>query len=144
MDPSVHLRQENRLLFCTIDSLLASLQQMLVSWLVGALSRVNHKGLHQGWTQTSLYLLVIHFTSHHTTSHVFFFIYFFIARLYSAGTQHGNLPLTGWPILFCGPAQEPCVSYSQHRKNFGRGFGKNAGEWTGSVEISKKESTPWQ
>uniref|UniRef100_UPI003AF7950E hypothetical protein n=1 Tax=Thiolapillus sp. TaxID=2017437 RepID=UPI003AF7950E len=42
-------------------------------------------------------------------------------------------------ILFCGPTQEPCVSYTQHRKNFGRGFGKNAGEWTGSVEISKEE-----
>ena len=25
-------------------------------------------------------------------------------------------------------------------KNFGRGFGKNAGEWTRSVEISKEES----
>ena len=34
-------------------------------WLVGALSPVNHKGLHQGWTQTSLYLQIIHFTSHH-------------------------------------------------------------------------------
>ena len=43
------------------------------------------------------------------------------------------------PILFCGPTQEPCVSHSQHRKNFGRGFGKNAGEWTRSVEISKEE-----
>ena len=31
------------------------------------------------------------------------------------------------------------VSHSQHRKNIGRGFGKNAGEWTGRVEKSKKE-----
>ena len=31
------------------------------------------------------------------------------------------------------------VSYSKHRKKSGRGFGKNAGEWTGSVEISKTE-----
>ena len=45
--------------------------EKLVSYSVGALSPVNHKGLHQGWTQTSLYLQVIHFTSHHTTSHVF-------------------------------------------------------------------------
>ena len=30
------------------------------------------------------------------------------------------------------------VSHSQHRKTFGWGFGKNAGEWTGSVEIRKK------
>ena len=30
-----------------------------------------------------------------------------IAYLYSAGTQHGNLHPTGWPILFCGPTQDP-------------------------------------
>ena len=28
----------------------------------------NHKGLHQGWTQTSLYLQAIHFASHRITS----------------------------------------------------------------------------
>ena len=31
------------------------------------------------------------------------------------------------------------VSHCQHRKKIGRGFGKNAGEWTGRVEISKEE-----
>ena len=36
------------------------------------------------------------------------------------------------------------VSHSQHRKKktktkLGRGFGKNAGEWTGRVEMSKEE-----
>ena len=41
--------------------------------------------------------------------------------------------------LILRPAQEPCVGHSQHRKTFGWGFGKNAGEWTGSVEISKEE-----
>ena len=30
-------------------------------------------------------------------------------------------------------------SAGQHRTKFGRGFGKNAGEWTGRVEISKEE-----
>ena len=30
------------------------------------------------------------------------------------------------------------LANSQHRKNLGR-FWKNAGEWTGRVEISKKE-----
>ena len=44
-----------------------------VCLLVGALRQVNNKGLHQGWTQTLLYLQVIHFTSHHTTSHVVVF-----------------------------------------------------------------------
>ena len=31
------------------------------------------------------------------------------------------------------------VSHSQRRKKIGRGFGKNAGEWTERVEISKEE-----
>ena len=35
----------------------------------------------------------------------------------------------GRPILFCRPTQEKIA----------RGFGKNAGEWTGRVEISKEE-----
>ena len=104
----------------------------MVSLLVGALRPVSHKGLHQSWTQISLYLQVIHFTSRHTTSHAFF------AYLYSAGTQHGNLHPTGWPILFCGPTKEPCVSHSQNRKNRER-FANNAGEWTGRVTISKEE-----
>ena len=30
-------------------------------------------------------------------------------------------------------------SAGQHRKKIGRGFGTNAGEWTGRVEISKEE-----
>ena len=46
----------------------------------------------------------IHFTSHHSTSHVFW------AYLYSVGTQHGNLHPAGWPILFCGPKQEPVLA----------------------------------
>ena len=61
-----------------------------------------------------------------------------LAYLYSVGTQHGNLIPAGWPILFCRPTQEPCGSHSQHRKNQER-FWKNAGEWTGRVEISKEE-----
>ena len=56
----------------------------------------------------------------------------FLAYLYSAGTQHGNLHPAGGPILFYGPTQK--------RKKIERGFGKNADEWTGRVEISKDES----
>ena len=55
------------------------------------------------------------------------------------GTQHGNLHLAGWLILFCGPTQEPCVSHSQHKKKSGDILEKNAGELTGRVEIGKKE-----
>ena len=75
----------------------------LVSWLVVALNPVNHKGLHQGCTQTSFCLKVVHFTSHDTASHVF------LAYLYSAGTQHGNPHPAGWSILFGGPTQEPVL-----------------------------------
>ena len=31
------------------------------------------------------------------------------------------------------------VSHRYHRKKLWRGFGKNAGKWTGRVEISKEE-----
>ena len=79
--------------------------------LVGAFSPVNHKELHQGWTQTSLYLRVIHFTSHHTTSHVVW------AYLYYASTLHGNLHPAGWPISFCGPTQEPVLATANTGKN---------------------------
>ena len=33
---------------------------------------------------------------------------------------------------------EPCLA-TANTGNIGRGFGKNASEWTGSVEISKEE-----
>ena len=89
----------------------------IVSSLVGAFSPVNHKGLLQGWTQTSIYLQVIHFTSNHTSSHVFW------AYLYSAGTQYGNLHPAGWPILFCRPTQEP-MSATANTGKIRRGFGK--------------------
>ena len=42
------------------------------------------------------------------------------------------------PILFCGPTQEAVSATSNTRKNWER-FWKNAGEWTGRVEISKEE-----
>ena len=77
------------------------------SYLFGALSPGNHKGLHQGWTQTSFCLTVIHFTSHNAISHVFVVVVVVLSYSYSAGTQHGNLHPAGWPILFCGPTEEP-------------------------------------
>ena len=53
-------------------------------------------------------------------------------------TQHRNLHPAGWPILFCGPTQEPVLATANTGKNLER-FWKNAGEWTGRVEISKEE-----
>ena len=38
-----------------------------------------------------------------------------------------------------GPTQEPRVSHSQHRRNRERFWKKNAGEWSGRVEIGKEE-----
>ena len=58
----------------------------------------------------------------------------FEAYLYSVGTQHENLQSAGWPILFCGPTQEPVLATANTEKNRER-FWKNAGEWTGRVEI---------
>ena len=97
---------------------------------VGALSPADHKGLHQGWTQTSLFLQVIHFKRQHDTSRVFCccFFFFILAYLYSAGTQHGNLHPAGWPILFCRPTQEAVLATANTgRKKTGEVLEKNAG-----------------
>ena len=62
-----------------------------VSYLVGALSPVNHKGLHQGWTQTSLYLPV--FISQVIIPQVMFCEPICILRALSTGTciKQGDL-----------------------------------------------------
>ena len=39
----------------------------------------------------------------------------------------------------CIQQGDPFYSAGQHRKNIGRDFGENAGEWTGRVGISKEE-----
>ena len=62
----------------------------------------------------------------------------FGAYLYSASTQHGNLHPARWPILSCGPTQEPVLATANTGKICER-FWKNAGEWTGRVENSKGE-----
>ena len=57
-----------------------------------------------------------------------------ISRALNAGTciQQGE------PILFCRLSQEPVLATANAGKNWER-FGKNAGEWTGRIEISKEE-----
>ena len=79
----------------------------------------------------------VSFPSHDTTSH-FCCCCCFLAYLYSAGTQEGNLPPAEWPILFCGPTQEPVLAAANTGKTRER-FWKNAGEWTGRVEINQEE-----
>ena len=41
--------------------------------------------------------------------------------------------------LFCGPTQEPVLATANTGKTRERFWGKNAGEWTGRIAISKKE-----
>ena len=48
----------------------------------------------------------------------------FGAYLYSAGTQHGNLHRAGWPILFCGPTQEPVLATANTGQTRERFWGK--------------------
>ena len=64
-------------------------------------------------------------------------MFFFKAYFYSADTRHGTLHPAGWPTLFCGPLQEPELTTANTGKNWKR-LWKNAGEWTGRVEIRKK------
>ena len=61
----------------------------------------------------------------------------FGAYSYFAGTQHGNLYSAGWPILFCGSTQKPVLITANTGKTRER-FWKNAGEWTGRVEIKQE------
>ena len=63
-------------------------QSFQLAVLVCALSPVNHKGLHQGWTQTSLGLQVIHFTSHF--HHKSCFLRLFIFRGHSTREPVAN------------------------------------------------------
>ena len=105
-----------------------------ISYLVGALIPVNHKGLNQGWTQTSLCLQVIHFTSYHATSHVFW------ANLYPASSRHGKLHPAGRLILFCGPTQEPKLATANTEK-VERGLGRKC-RWMDQKGRKKQGRNP--
>ena len=84
-------------------------------------------GLHQGWTQTSLYLQVTHFKSHFK-SHLrvisrvisrVMFLSLFIFHGHS--TQKAAFSWLTYFILWA--YRGTGVSHSQHRKKTGRGFG---------------------
>ena len=82
--------------------------------------------------ETDLDVTIEHFTSHHTTSHFFEPIY--IPRALNTGTciQQGDLFYSA------------CLHRNHVLATANTGeiesFGKNAGEWTGRVEISEEES----
>ena len=88
--------------------------------------RAEHKlhSLHQGWTQTSLYIQVINFTSHHTISQIFEAIC--IPRAVNTETciRQGDL-------FYSAGLHRNHELATANTEEIGRGFGKNAGEWTG-------------
>ena len=106
-----------------------------LSSLVGALSPVNYKGLHQEWKQTSVHLklhipqaITPQISFSQTTTQIISTIS--AAFLYSAGTEHGYLHPAGWPISFCGPTLKPVLATPNTGRSSGEVSEKNAVEWT--------------
>ena len=67
-------------------------------------------------------------------------MFYFLAYLYSVGTQHGNLQQQG-DLFYSAGLHRNYVLATADTGKIGRGFEKkkNAGGWTGRVEISKEE-----
>ena len=61
-----------------------------------------------------------------------FFQPFYVSRAPNTGIQQADL-------FYSAGYTGTSVSQSQRRKKIGRGLEKNAGEWTGRVEINKDE-----
>ena len=66
----------------------------------------------------------------------------FGAYLYSTSNQHGNLHRAGWPILFCGPTQEPVLDTANSGRMQER-FSKKC-RWTDRKGRNKQGRNPWQ
>ena len=95
-------KTNSSLIFCQLESC----GSQLFSQLVGVLSPVNHRELHQGKKQTQVYLLVIHETNCKT---------FHIEILNnSLKTLHSNITLTHF--IFCKTYQ----SHARNQKLFPR------------------------
>ena len=68
---------------------------------------------------------------------MFFFSFFFSLFIFRGHSTRE--PVSGRVTYFILQAYTgTSVSYRQHKKNRER-FGRNAGEWTGRIEISKEE-----
>ena len=91
-------------------------------------------GLNTNYTLSPSYSF--HKSSYHKSC--FFCFCFFWGLFLFRGHSAREMPLVGWPILFCGPTQEPCVSHSQHRRNRER-FLKKCRWMDRKLEISKEE-----
>ena len=90
----------------------------LVSQFVGALSPVNHKGLHQGWTPTSLSLHVysFHMSLYHKSC---FFKPSYIPRVLNTGTC-----LWQGDLFYSAGLHRNHVLDTANTRKIGRGFGK--------------------
>ena len=67
-----------------------------------------------------------------------FFFFFFSVYLYSAGIQQSTCLRQG-DLFYSASLHRNHVLATANKGKVGRGFGKNAGEWTGRVEISQEE-----
>ena len=63
----------------------------------------------------------------------------FLAYSYSTGTLTQEPASSRVTYFILRAYTATGTGHSQHRKKIRRAFGKNAGEWTGRVEISKEE-----
>ena len=102
--------------------------------LVGALSPVSHKGLHQGWTQTSFYLQVL--ISQVITPQLAQVICFLSLFIF-CGHSTWEPASSKMTFLFRVCTKELVLAAANTEKTWER-FWKNAGEWTGRVKIRKK------
>ena len=103
---------------------------LLVSWCFepSQLQRIT-SGLNTNFNLSPNY------SFHMSSYHKLCFLSLFLFRGHST-----REPASSRVTYFILPANTGTgVSHSQHRKKIGRGFGKNAGEWTGRVELNKEE-----
>ena len=109
--------------FCEKKNKRCIVNTLSVRQLVSALRSVNHKGLHQGWTQASLYLRITSglntnltlspsYSFHKSSYHMSCFLSLFIFRGYS--TREPAFSRVTYFILRAYPRTG--VSHSQHRK----------------------------
>ena len=90
------------------------------------------KGLHQDWTQTSLYLQVIYLE-------VVILQVMFLEPIYIPWALNTGICIQQGDLFYsAGLHRNHVLATANAWKNRER-FWKNAGEWTGRVEISKEE-----
>ena len=105
----------------------------LVCQLVGALSPVDHKGSHQGYKLHSISKL---FISQVMIPQVMFVVLFSLFIFHRLSTQE---PASSRVTYFILRLHRNQCQLQPTQEKIRRGFGTNAGEWTGMAEISQEE-----